>query len=98
MGRLDGKTAVVAGPAVGMKIDATDNADPKALVETAASRFGSLDIMANNASIFATLTPKPSFEIDDDEFDAIMRGLGDKNTQVNAIAPHPTATSSPARC
>src|SRR6056297_2448872 len=60
------------GVAKGMKVDVTNNDDLKAMVETATG-MGGLDIMVNNASIFATLTPKPFFEIDDDEFDLIMR-------------------------
>ncbi|GHA61634.1 dehydrogenase [Amylibacter ulvae] len=61
------------GCAQGMKVDVTNNDDLKAMVETATRDLGRLDIMVNNASIFATLTPKPFFEIDDDEFDMIMR-------------------------
>ena len=60
------------GTAQGMKVDVTSNDDLAAMVE-AAKGLGGLDIMVNNASIFATLTPKPFFEIDDDEFDLIMR-------------------------
>lgn len=60
------------GEAQGMKVDVTNNDDLKAMVE-AADGMGGLDIMVNNASIFATLTPKPFFEIDEDEFDTIMR-------------------------
>ena len=61
------------GTALGMKVDVTNNDDLSAMVETATGELGGLDIMVNNASIFATLTPKPFFEIDDDEFDLIMR-------------------------
>ncbi|MEM9476766.1 MAG: SDR family oxidoreductase [Pseudomonadota bacterium] len=60
------------GTAQGLKVDVTNNDDLGAMVETA-NDMGGLDIMVNNASIFATLTPKPFFEIDDDEFDLIMR-------------------------
>ena len=60
------------GTAQGMKVDVTNNEDLGAMVE-AANGMGGLDIMVNNASIFATLTPKPFFEIDEDEFDLIMR-------------------------
>lgn len=59
------------GTAQGMKVDVTNNDDLAAMVETAKS-MGGLDIMVNNASIFATLTPKPFFEISDEEFDRIM--------------------------
>ncbi|MDE2759026.1 MAG: glucose 1-dehydrogenase [Paracoccaceae bacterium] len=61
------------GTALGMKVDVTSNEDLSAMVEKAKSEFGGLDIMVNNASIFATIKPKPFFEIDNDEFDLIMR-------------------------
>ncbi|OED35996.1 dehydrogenase [Chromatiales bacterium (ex Bugula neritina AB1)] len=61
------------GTAKGMKVDITDNDDLKAMVDTATGELGGLDIMVNNAAIFATLTPKPFFEISDEEFDTIMR-------------------------
>ncbi|WP_323771695.1 SDR family NAD(P)-dependent oxidoreductase [Antarctobacter sp.] len=60
------------GTAQGMKVDVTNNDDLSAMVDTAKD-MGGLDIMVNNASIFATLTPKPFFEISDEEFDTIMR-------------------------
>ncbi|MEM5583699.1 SDR family oxidoreductase [Roseibium sp. AS2] len=61
------------GTALGMKVDVTSNDDLKAMVETARTELGGLDIMVNNASIFATIKPRPFFEISDDEFDLIMR-------------------------
>lgn len=60
------------GTAQGMHVDVTNNDDLKAMVDTA-NGMGGLDVMVNNASIFATLKPKPFFEIEDDEFDLIMR-------------------------
>ena len=73
----DTSTAVTAitdagGKAQGMKVDVTSNDDLKAMVEKA-NEMGGLDIMVNNAAIFATLTPKPFFEISDEEFDQLMR-------------------------
>jgi NAD(P)-dependent dehydrogenase (short-subunit alcohol dehydrogenase family) len=59
------------GTAQGMKVDVTSNDDLVAMVDAAKS-MGGLDIMVNNASIFATLKPKPFFEISDEEFDQIM--------------------------
>ena len=60
------------GTAQGLKVDVTSNDDLQAMVK-AAKRMGGLDVMVNNASIFATITPKPFFEIPDEEFDTIMR-------------------------
>lgn len=75
------------GIAKGMKVDVTSNDDLAAMVK-AAKELGGLDIMVNNASIFATLKPKPFFEISDDEFDLIMRVNARGVHQVmRAIAP-----------
>ena len=60
------------GKAEGLKVDITSNDDLKAMVEKATS-MGGLDVMVNNGAIFATLTPKPFFEISDEEFDTLMR-------------------------
>ena len=65
--------ADAGGTASGMKVDVTSNDDLAAMVEAATTDLGGLDIMVNNASIFATIKPKPFFEIDEDEFDLIMR-------------------------
>lgn len=62
------------GVAQGMTVDVTNNDDLAAMVETAKG-MGGLDIMVNNASIFAKLTLKPFFEISDEEFDMIMRAI-----------------------
>ena len=61
------------GTAQGMKVDVTSNDDLAAMVESAKSGLGGLDIMVNNAAIFAAIKPKPFLQIDDDEFDKIMR-------------------------
>ncbi|MEL6210488.1 MAG: SDR family NAD(P)-dependent oxidoreductase, partial [Pseudomonadota bacterium] len=75
---LDTSDAVAAiteagGAAQGLRVDITNNEDLASMVEAAKSAFGGLDIMVNNASIFSSIKPKPFFEIDDDEFDLIMR-------------------------
>ena len=61
------------GTAQGMKVDVTSNGDLAAMVKTAANSLGGLDIMVNNAAICTAIKLKPFFEIDDDEFDTIMR-------------------------
>ena len=74
---LDTKTTVEAimaagGSAIGMSVDVTSDENLAAVVETTEKTFGSLDILVNNASIFAALQPKPFMQIDNDEFDKVM--------------------------
>ena len=58
--------------AVGMTVDVTSDDDLNAMVAKAESEFGALNILVNNAGLFANLTPKPFFQIDNDEFDKVM--------------------------
>lgn len=60
------------GSAIGMNVDVTSDDDLSAMVEATEKEFGSLDILVNNASIFAALQPKPFMQIDNDEFDKVM--------------------------
>jgi len=74
---LDTKATVEAimaagGSAIGMSVDVTSDENLAAVVETTEKTFGSLDILVNNASIFAALQPKPFMQIDNDEFDKVM--------------------------
>ena len=62
----------VGGKAVGMIVDVTSDDDLNAMVAKAESEFGALNILVNNAGLFANLTPKPFFQIDNDEFDKVM--------------------------
>jgi len=47
------------GSAIGMHVDVTSDESLAAMVETTMSEFGALNILVNNASIFAALQPKP---------------------------------------
>lgn len=60
------------GSAIGLSVNITSDADLAAMVEATEKQFGSLDILVNNASIFAALEPKPFMQIDNDEFDKVM--------------------------
>jgi len=112
MNRLEGKTAIVTGGAVGIgkacvvrmaeegakvavfdvlsdegnalaaeltkkgrtvafwPVDVTDEAAMKAATDTAAERFGGLDIMVNNAGISGS--PKPTDLVSEDEWDKVQ--------------------------
>ena len=74
---LDTKVTVEAitesgGSAIGISVDVTSDDNLAAMVEATEKVFGSLDILVNNASIFAALQPKPFMQIDNDEFDKVM--------------------------
>ncbi|MBU1307481.1 MAG: glucose 1-dehydrogenase [Alphaproteobacteria bacterium] len=60
------------GSAIGLSVNITSDADLAAMVEATEKQFGSLNILVNNASIFAALEPKPFMQIDNDEFDKVM--------------------------
>jgi len=60
------------GKAIGLTVDVTSDDDLANMVEATEKEFGKLDILVNNASIFAALTPKPFMNIDNDEFDKVM--------------------------
>ena len=60
------------GKAMGVHVDVTSDADLTAMVEATEKEYGALDILINNASIFAALQPKPFMQIDNDEFDKVM--------------------------
>jgi len=74
---LDG-SAVVArigaagGEAICCRTDVTSAASVAALVADTLARFGTVDVLVNNAGIFADLAKKPFTEIDDTEWDRVM--------------------------
>jgi NAD(P)-dependent dehydrogenase (short-subunit alcohol dehydrogenase family) len=74
---LDTATTVGAirdagGSAIGLSVNVTSDDDLAAMVEATEKEFGALNILINNASIFAALQPKPFMQIDNDEFDKVM--------------------------
>jgi NAD(P)-dependent dehydrogenase (short-subunit alcohol dehydrogenase family) len=54
------------------RADVSDAAAMRDLARTAAARFGRIDVLVNNAAVFATLTPRPFEEIPDAEWDRVM--------------------------
>jgi NAD(P)-dependent dehydrogenase (short-subunit alcohol dehydrogenase family) len=76
------------GKAIGVSADVTSDNDAAAIVALAEEKFGALDILINNASIFTALQPKPFMQIDNEEFDKVMtvnaRGV---HTMTRAAVP-----------
>ncbi len=61
------------GEAIGLQTDVTSDDSLAEMVEKAESSFGPIEVLINNASIFAALTLKPFTQISNDEWDAVMR-------------------------
>ena len=60
------------GEAVYVQADVTSQSSVAALVAGTVRRFGTVDILVNNAAIFADLKKKRFMEIDSAEWDAVM--------------------------
>jgi NAD(P)-dependent dehydrogenase (short-subunit alcohol dehydrogenase family) len=50
----------------------SDAAAMRALAQEATARFGRIDVLVNNAAVFATLAPRPFEDIPDAEWDRVM--------------------------
>ena len=61
------------GNAIGAKVDVTSDDDLSAMVTLAEKEFGPVEILVNNAGLFANLELKPFWEITNDEFDLVMK-------------------------
>jgi NAD(P)-dependent dehydrogenase (short-subunit alcohol dehydrogenase family) len=74
---LDGKKVAGAiensgGEAIFVKTDVTKQNECDDLAKAAFDRFGSIDILVNNAAIFGDLVVKPFMEIGDEEWRRVM--------------------------
>ena len=58
------------GTAIGVEVDVTDRAQVKDMVNAAVDQFGELNVIFNNAGMNR---PRDFMEIDDENFDAIVR-------------------------
>ena len=57
---------------MGVHTDVSDPAAVRAMVDTVVGRFGRIDVLVNNAAVFATLKPQKFDEIPDAEWDRVM--------------------------
>jgi NAD(P)-dependent dehydrogenase (short-subunit alcohol dehydrogenase family) len=74
---LDGKEVArdigkSGGDAIFIRTDVTKQNECDALAKAASDRFGSIDILVNNAAIFGGLIAKPFIEISDEEWSRVM--------------------------
>src|SRR5665213_2976732 len=61
------------GQAMGVKLDITSNDDIAAMVKDAESAFGPIELLLNNAGLFAKIQLKPFWEITEKDWDEVMR-------------------------
>lgn len=62
----------LGGKALAVKVDVTNRASTDALAAAALDHFGKIDVLVNNAAIYATLKRAKFTEIDPDEWDRVM--------------------------
>jgi len=60
------------GEAFAMKVDVTKSEDTVGMVKKTVERFGRIDILVNNAAIYAGLKLQPFYEVDENEWDKVM--------------------------
>ena len=58
--------------AIGVAVDVASEHDTAAMAEAAVAAFGGVDVLVNNAGIYATLKPRPFEEIDTAEWRRVM--------------------------
>jgi NAD(P)-dependent dehydrogenase (short-subunit alcohol dehydrogenase family) len=58
--------------AIAVKVDVTSKSSTDSLAETALQEFGKIDVLINNAAIYATLKRSSFLDIDPNEWDRVM--------------------------
>ncbi|MBW2063457.1 MAG: 3-oxoacyl-ACP reductase FabG [Deltaproteobacteria bacterium] len=61
------------GEAMSLKLDVTDEKATEEMALKTVDRFGRIDILVNNAAMFATIEKKPFWEISSSEWDDVIR-------------------------
>jgi NAD(P)-dependent dehydrogenase (short-subunit alcohol dehydrogenase family) len=66
------KALALHGEIVGRRTDVASAEATRAMAEAAVSRYGRIDVLVNNAAVFATLQPQPLEAIAEEEWDRVM--------------------------
>jgi NAD(P)-dependent dehydrogenase (short-subunit alcohol dehydrogenase family) len=82
--------------ALAVTVDVTSADSVRAMVDSLIAHFGRLDVVVNNAAIYATLTRTPFTDIDPAEWDRVM-GVNAKGTWLVSAAAFPHLTSPGGR-
>ena len=78
--------------AIAVTVNVTDPASTQAMADAAIAEFGRIDVLVNNAAIYATLKRTPFTEIDPAEWDAVM-AVNVKGAWLCAAAVFPLMTN-----
>ena len=79
----------LGGEALAVGVDVSEPASVRAMVERTVERFGRVDVLLNNAAIFATIKMKPFEEIGLEEWNRLMAvNLTGTFLCCQAVAPH----------
>jgi len=82
-------TASAAVSALAVRVDVTDRASTDALAAAAVEAGGSVDVLVNNAAIYAAVTRSPFEDIDEGEWDRVMAvNLKGPWQVTRALSPH----------
>lgn len=77
------------GDGIAVKVDVADSDSVREMVDQTIERFGRVDVLINNAAIFATIKMKPFEEITLDEWNRIIAvNLTGSFLCCQAVAPH----------
>lgn len=87
--------AAKGGDAASALCDVSDEAQVKALVADTIKRFGQIDILVNNAALYATLSPRNFDQWDVDVWDKVMAiNVRGPYLMVRYVSPHMIAKKS----
>lgn len=67
-----GATSTSKPRAIAVITNVTEKASTDALMDAALAAFGSIDVIINNAALYATINRAPFYELDPDEWDRVM--------------------------
>tara|TARA_R110002050_G_scaffold23821_2_gene63687 strand:- start:562 stop:1305 length:744 start_codon:yes stop_codon:yes gene_type:complete len=66
------QTAMEISGSIAVKVDVTSDASVKAMAEKVVEHFGRIDVLVNNAAIYAGIRRKPFYELSEKEWDLVM--------------------------
>lgn len=62
----------IGNDAIAIEVDVANEASTQAMAQVMADKFGKIDVLVNNAAIYATIQRKPFYEISEAEWDLVM--------------------------